>query len=332
MSWSRRKLLGSSVAFLSGCGSSLRHFPFHQGHPLSGSNGLQITYYSVGCFRLSWQNTAVLTDPFWSHLPFRQVAFGQTPSDPAQVDPYLSQLAQVQTVLVGHSHYDHVLDLPYVAPHLATDATLLGGQTLLHTLAPLALPLRMKAVNDGCANPQQNGQWLPLADGQIRVLPIASGHPNNYAFIHLWTDELTEDRSTPPIRASHFQEGRTFAFLVDFLDGPVIRHRVYIQTSSRGYPDGFFPQSILEEQPVDVALLAMDCANIEANGEDSIIDFLLPKTVIFCHWENFFRRKDQPPREIVKVNLTQLKRHFDADPRAQYIFPDWDTHYSFPQP
>ena len=183
---------------------------------------------------LSWRDTAVLTDPFWSHLPFRQIAFGKTPSDPKQVDPYLSDLAQVEAVLVGHSHYDHVLDLPYVAAHLAPNATVLGGNTLAHTLAPLALPLQMTPINDLCASPQKNGQWIPLANERIRVLPIASGHPNNYAFIHLWTDGLTKDRTRPPIRASHFQEGRTFAFLVDFFDGRNIQHRVYIQTSSRG--------------------------------------------------------------------------------------------------
>jgi L-ascorbate metabolism protein UlaG (beta-lactamase superfamily) len=299
---------------------------------MSDVPGLEITYYSVGCFLLRWRGVAILTDPFWSHLPLRQVAFGRTESDPSQVDAYLDDLSEVRAVLVGHSHYDHVLDLPYVAPHLAEDAQVFGSRTLAHTLAPLELPLDVQVMNPHVATPDQPGRWFSAAGGRIRVLPIASGHPNNYAFIHLFTERLREDRSAPPTHSSHFQEGITLAFLVDLMDddGQTIVHRIYVETSSRGWPDGFFPQSILDAHGVDVALLAMDCANIESRGGDSIIDYLQPTTVLFCHWENFFRTKDQAPREIVKVNLSRSKRWFENDPRLDYVFPYWDSRYFFP--
>ena len=326
----RRDLLLGSAALLTGCGGRLRRFPFSTG--AGSGDGLAITYFSVGCFLLEWRGLAVLTDPFFSHLSFVDVAIGAIASDPEQVDPYLHQLGAVQAVLVGHSHYDHVLDLPYIASSLQPGADVFGSQTLVHTLAPLALPLAFHPVNQLAATPEHSGQWQVSAGGRVRVLPIASGHPNNYAFIHLWTDRLTEDRATEPTRAADYQEGETFAFLVDFLDDAEIVHRVYVETSSRGYPDGFFPPEILAERPVDVALLAMDCANIEARGHDSIIDFLQPPTVIFCHWERFFRRKDRSPREITKVNLPQLYRWFEDDARFEYRFPAWDSRHVFPDP
>jgi len=318
------------MSLLAGCGSRLRRFPFSTGDPQA--DGMRITYFSVGCFLIEWRGLAVLTDPFWSHLPFGQVAFGSAGSDPAQVDPYLAQLSAVQAVLVGHAHYDHMLDLPYIASSLAPEAQVFGSRTLAHTLAPLSLPLRFNAVNEQVATPERPGQWQSAAGGRIRVLPIASGHPNNYAFIHMWTDRLTEDRVTAPTRASDFQEGETLAYLVDFLDGADIVHRIYVQTSSRGHPDGFFPAEILAERGVDVALLGMDCANIEARGGDSIIDFLQPTTVIFCHWERFFRSKEKSPREITKVNLPRLYRRLEADTRFEYRFPAWDSRHVFPDP
>ena len=330
MSATRRSLIAALPALI-GCGARLRRFPFDDGVAPS-DDGLQITYFSVGCFRLRWRGIALLTDPFWSHLPFGQVAFGRTDSDPAQVDAYLPGLSEVVAVMVGHAHYDHVLDLPYVAPHLSRGAQIFGSQTLAHTLAPLNLPLQFRPVNTQLATPERAGVWQTIADGRVRILPIASGHPNNSAFVHLWQDRLTTDRTEAPTRAVHFQEGETLAWLVDFLDGDTIAHRVYIQTSSRGWPDGFFPAELLNEREVDVALLAMDCANIEASGRDSIIDFLQPETVIFCHWERFFRPKSRTPREIVKVNLPKLHRWFEADPRAAWRFPGWDTHYTFPDP
>ncbi len=331
---SRRNLLGSTLLGLIGCGAPLRRFPFDQGDPQPTGSGLQVDFYGVTCFRLKWNNTAVLVDPFWTYLPLLKVGFGKTPSDPRQVDPYIEQLGDVQSVLVGHSHYDHVLDLPYVAEHLAPNTTVFCNQTLVHTLAPLNLPLQWQAMNQHRATSEQAGRWFLANDGKVRVMAIASGHPNNYAFFHMWPNKIHKDRNKPPTRASHFQEGITLAFLVDFLqpDGKTIAHRVYVQTSSRGHPDGFFPKRIVEERSVDVALLGMDCANIEASGAPSIIDFIEPKTVLFCHWENFFRDKSKPPREIVKVNLGSLKQHFDTDDRFDYRFPGWDTRHFFADP
>ena len=331
---SRRTFLAWSSAGIVGCGAPLRRFPFDQGDPTTNGSGLRVDFYGVTCFRLQWHDTAVLVDPFWTYLPLLQVGFGKTPSDPNQVDPYLAQMKDVQSVLVGHSHYDHVLDLPYVAPHLKPNTTVFCNQTLVHTLAPMDLPLRWQPMNTHSATPQRTGAWFSANDGKVRIMAIASGHPNNYAFFHMWPRKIQKDRTTPPTRAGHFQEGITLAFLVDFLnpDGETIAHRVYVQTSSRGHPDGFFPARVLDERGVDVALLGMDCANIEASGAPSIIDFIEPKTVLFCHWENFFRDKSKPPREIVKVNLHPLKRHFESDPRFDYRFPAWDTQYFFPDP
>ena len=328
----RRQFVMGSAAGLAGCGASLKRFPFDTGRTAPNDPGLDITFFGVACFVLRWRDTAVLVDPFFTIVPLLKVAFGRSESDPAQVDPHLPLLREVESVLVCHSHYDHVLDLPYVTPHLRPNPTVFGSQTLQHTLAPLDLPIHFEAVNERAASPDEAGTWLHANRGRVRVLPINSGHPNNYAFIHLWTDRLSTDRTTPPTRASDWQEGDTFAFLVDFLedDGDTIVHRVYVQTSSRGLPDGLFPLSLLDERGVDVALLAMDCANTAARGQPSIIDAIAPRTVIFCHWENFFRSKDKPPREIVKVNVPALKRWFEADPRREYLFPAWNGRFQFP--
>lgn len=334
VSIARRRFLIGAAAALGGCGSSLKRFPFDHHRESAEGPGLEIVYFGVACFVLRWRDTAVLIDPFFTIVPPLKVAFGRTVSDPSQVDPHLHQLAKVESVLVCHSHYDHVLDLPYVTPHLQPDPIVFGSRTLQHTLEPLQLPIQFSTVNPHAATSDHPGQWLSANRGKVRVLPIASGHPNNYAFIHVWTDRLTADRSEPPTRASHWQEGETFAFLVDFLDdttGSVV-HRVYVQTSSRGLPDGLVPEAVLAHKPVDVALLGMDCANYASRGEPSIIDVLQPRTTLFCHWDNFFRSKRKPPREIVKVNLPKLKRWFDDDDRGEFLFPGWNSRFHFPDP
>ena len=326
---SRRQLVAGLLS-MTACHRSLKDFPFSPNR--TAGEGLEVTYFSVGCLRLRFGNRSILTDPFFSHLPFAQVAFGKTVSDPEQYGPYLKEVEGTDVVLVGHSHYDHVLDLPVVAPVLAPHAKILGSRTLFHTYATSDLPRPIVTVNEHVATPEKKGSWIYIPEQHIRILPILSDHPTQYLFIHLFTEKLTADRESPPERAGDFQEGITIAYLVDFLhpETGAIQCRTYIQTSSTGYPAGYFPAEIRDQHPVSVAVLAMDCANKLAKGEKSIADFLQPSAVVFCHWEDFFRPKTEAPKEIVRVDLHQLRKRLPSTAEREYIFPFWDRKYVFP--
>ena len=327
--FSRREFAFGVTSLLAGCGASLARFPFDMHAPGPARLNLEVTFYGVGCFRISYKGVDVLSDPFWSYLPIRQLVFGDTLPDPEQVDPYLPELADVQTVLVGHNHYDHNLDLPYVAPHLHSDAVIVGSNTMVHTFAPSGIARPMVGLNETLTTPDHQGKWWMHPSKKLRVLPILSAHPKQYLFIHLFRDVLEQDRATPPEQLNDYQEGITLAFLVDYLDDTgAVERRVYIQTSSTGYPAGFFPKEILAERPVDVALLAMDCANLEMQDRNTILDFLEAPVVLFCHWEDFFRRKDQTPREIVKVNLPKARRYFQNTETTTYLFPGFDSTFA----
>ena len=170
---SRRHFLISSLGCTTACASSLQNFPFDQ-QAQRNRLGLQIQFYGVGCFRISYNGFDVLSDPFFSYLPFSQVAFGKIQSDPKQVDPYLPQLQNVKMVVVGHNHYDHNLDLAYITPHLHAQAVIAGSKTLKHTFAPLNLNRNIVDVNSYVAQHKEMGKWYYHPNGQIRILPILS--------------------------------------------------------------------------------------------------------------------------------------------------------------
>lgn len=311
------------------CGGRLSTFPFSTGFGRL-NEGVHVRFVGVGCFVVHFDGIGLLTDPFWSHLPLGKVAFGTIAPDPEQIEPYLPDLQHVQAVLVGHGHYDHVLDLPYVVSKLHPAATIIGSQTLKHTFAPMKLPRKWAVVNEHAATPDHPGTPLSLAGGRLRIRAIRSEHPNQYMGFHLFKHALSEERTEPPTRVKHYQEGMTLAYLVDWLsDEGMVKKRVYIQTSSTGYPAGFFPEAVLKEHSVDVALLPMDCANLQMKGVPTIIDFLRPTRVVFCHWEDFFRPKTKPPREIVKVNLPKLRESVHFSDRSRFFFPIWDSEYFF---
>lgn len=308
-------------------------FPTPSETPPEGDSYLEIQYFSVGCFKLKYGESALLTDPFWTHLPALKVMFGKVLPDSAQIEPYLPPLDDIDGVLVCHAHYDHVLGLPYISPRLPFNAPVIGSKTMRHTLAPFHLPQPIVEANPVMATPNAAGQFIPLDEGRIRVLPVKAGHPNHLLFIHLWNQELTEDRKDIPTRGRHYQEGVTLGFLIDFLspDGQNIEKRVFFQSSSTPYPAGFFPREILKEKSVDVALLGRDFFEMELNGERNAMPWIGAETVILCHWENFFKPKSEgiSPKLVQKYadQIRELQVRQADGPR--YILPTWDGKYYF---
>ena len=148
---SRRKALLGSAGLLTACGAKLHQFPFDLG---SGTaNGLQATYFSVGCTLISYGGKSVLTDPFWSHIPLRAVATKPLVHDREEIDKHRSKLKNVVAVLVGHGHYDHCLDLGQVTDDLREDAVIYGSQTLDRIFAKSNLSKPIIPVNDMTATP-----------------------------------------------------------------------------------------------------------------------------------------------------------------------------------
>lgn len=324
-----RRAFVVGAAGLTGCGASLATFPFDAGGGPAGPLGLELRFFSVTCALLRVGDISVLVDPFFTHAPFPRVALGRLGPDPAAVAPHLDQLGDTRAVLVGHSHYDHVMGLSAVDPALHPDAEILGTRTLRHVYAAAELTHPIVPLDGWAATPTRAGTWWRHSSGRLRILPIASGHPTQYLFFHLFKRSLLRDARHAPRRAADWQEGPTLAFLIDFLDEDGITARVYVETSSRGYPDGFFPRSLLAERGVDLAIVSMDVANREMASGDSVLHLVDPPIVAFNHYEDFFSPKDEPPREIVKVDLPETKAFFEARGDRRYLFPAWDSVFRF---
>lgn len=329
----RRALLGSLLGTL-GCGASLANFPF-DGRPIETAlepptdDVLEVVFFSVACFMVSWRGIRILTDPFFTVYPLESVIFERILPDAnasAIATPYLPD---VRGVLVGHSHYDHCLDLVPIASRLHPDARIFGSQTLAHLFAgePLARPIDV--ANPHLATADSPGRWMMHPSRHLRVLPIRSQHPDNIPGIHVWKRTLSRDQDKPLSRASQYQEGATLAFLVDWLDDTGrVTARIYIENSTTGPPAGLAPPVQLHEHPIDLAILGMDTANLLAQGRPSILDHIDPTHVMYCHWSDFFRDPSMTPREIVKVDLPAIRktlmRRTDG---AQHLIPGFRTRH-----
>jgi hypothetical protein len=107
-----------------------------------------------------------------------------------------------------------------------------------------------------------------------------------------------------------------------------IAHRIYIQTSTAGYPSGTFPRALLKNRGVDVAVVSMDTCKAVARSKPSILDFVDPNEVFFGHWDNFFKIKSDTPHEVPKSNLNKLYKYYQGANDRIYRCPAMDsTHF-----
>ena len=90
------------------------------------------------------------------------------------MDRLLPTVEDVEMVLVGHSHYDHLLDVPYVMQKYAMNAVVYGSKTMGHIMAAAVDKSRIITVDTHAAKGRTPGQWIYNQGRTIRFMAIAS--------------------------------------------------------------------------------------------------------------------------------------------------------------
>lgn len=264
--------------------------------------GLKVTYLGTAGYILDVDGKRIATAPFASNSnPFQQL--GITPHA-ERIDARVPDMPDVEWVLLGHTHYDHALDLPYLASKQLRNATLIGSTTMTHLLAPVVPKSRMKAVDGQWATAAAPGQWLYSTDRKVRILPLESDHAPHILGLKVTSSrKLTEDLTELPSFSLFWPEGETLAYLIDFLtpEGKV-RYRIFYQDSASSPGKGHIPTlSGDEAAPVDLALLvAPSFAQVE-NYPEHMLGNLKPRHVVAGHWESFLFGANEPPASPIPL-------------------------------
>lgn len=275
-----------------------------------------ITYLGVGGFMIEHRGAVLLTAPFFTNpsiddvsptnklRPWRRKRHRVQP-DTMIIERLLPRAADhASMLLVGHAHYDHLLDVPYVARARAKRATIVGSPTMRHILMgdPTLRrePQRVIAIDSvSAASIERAGTWMESDDDVFRVMAIHADHaptlPTGYRYAH---GRVDRDRDTLPVWADDWKDGETYAYLIDVLEPATrrVRLRIYYQDAPNTPPLGFPPRSVLAEHGIDVAILCgATASNIRgAAVPDSLVAYLRPRYVIVGHWESFFRPQTLP--------------------------------------
>jgi L-ascorbate metabolism protein UlaG (beta-lactamase superfamily) len=246
--------------------------------------GVRFRWLGVAGVEIRAQGCTLAIDPYLTRIPFRSLWFGRVRSSAELVARHLPQC---DFLLLGHAHFDHILDAPALLRQ--TGALALGSANSCRLLSVCGVPPeRIRQVNPG-DRLELFDLGLPLAgerergrgDGlRLEVYPVAPhslpGFRPGPLAPHL----------RPPLRARDYRMDRVLAYLLE-----VGEQRLLFDL-----PEGRLPPG-----PIDV-LFAPPLPGGRAQDDErlaAVLAALRPRLFVPIHWDDMWQPLAQPVRPLL---------------------------------
>lgn len=312
--------LSVCVIFLAGCctipGSKLEFF-YSGKCNTEDKNSIRFVYLGAGGYLISRGEDKILLSPFFSNPGLLRVGLGRVSPKKDIIDKYLPDVSDVKAILVAHPHYDHLMDVPYIAEKYAQNAVIYGNKTMDYIIEKCFPHLagRVETLNEKAGGKNKPGEWTRIPNTNIRIMAVNSKHAPHFLFFHmLGKKKLTKLPKRCPTRARHWRIGQPFTYIIDFLAGPEENaptvFRIHYQDAATNSPVGFPPAGV---ENIDMAILCAPSFEEVLDYPESFLRRTCPKHIIVGHWENFFRSYEKPPRTVpftdVQWFIRLVKKH-----------------------
>lgn len=234
---------------------------------------MKIKYLGISalCFN-DGQNT-IFFDPCLSRPSLKELVLSKLQSQPELVDEVLQavHIDQVSAIFVSHSHYDHALDLGYLAQKF--EAQVYGSKSTLNIARGAKIP-------EDCLTQFEKNTDYQLGQFTIRVLP--SVHSRPFFFNNNLGQEI--ERALPlPARAGQFKEGGSYDFLLKN------QGHSFLIRPSFGYLPGELKNIHADYLFLGTTTLSRENQAHQIRFFKETIDQVKPKVVVPLHWDNFTR-------------------------------------------
>ncbi|MFK8037284.1 MAG: MBL fold metallo-hydrolase [Crocinitomicaceae bacterium] len=294
---------------------------------------IAITYLGCGGFSIKRNDNTVLIDPFFTNPgPLKGAGVCKMKTKTEKVSIGMANIPNfvnenVAAILVSHSHYDHLMDVPYVYDRYTNPGETeiycsQSSKNMINGVGKIEAE-KITTLNYETSSVNQIGDRFFLAEGSIRITPILSEHAPHYKSIKMFEgDAKPKHKYTEPLdrsRAGWWKEGETYAFLIDFLsptNSDSIEFRIFLQSSAANPQNGWLHPDLKVEHPVNLALLGIASFDYVDHYPESLIDHLEPEKLVLCHWEDFFKKYDR--KKPKRVRATKVR---EAIRRVALVYP-----------
>lgn len=267
-------------------------------HPLS------IRYLGVAALDIHYKGQRILTDPFYSpQTLWKIISIDKYRSNPDSIKKALGPYQKnVNAVLVGHGHYDHLADLPAIKNFLTDDAMIISSLTSSNMIAPVYSEKNKQPITK-----EQTNKWFHIANGWVRVKAEFSEHAPQVFNYNFAEETVTEPREKLPRYIWSWKQGKNLSYVVDFLteaNTDKVYKRLFLQTSASNFPMGYQP--ITDGVNVDAMFVAAASFDNVDNYPAGLLTNYQPKEAFLIHWEDFFKPWLDEPSALSTIDFDEL--------------------------
>lgn len=259
------------------------------------AQNLEILYLGTAGFVLKSPNRIIALDPYISRPSLWTTLSKPLLSNTALIEQLIPQ---ADDVLIGHAHYDHILDAPQLCHN--TGARLIGSTASIMVGRAAGLPETQLVETQGREN-IQCGNW------QVRGLPSVHGKAA-FGRIPLPGD-MTEPPPWPP-RFYHLKHGLVLNWLVD------TGHLKIVHIDSAD-----FIEAELTGIQADIVCLCAIGRQYRPNYVKDVVRLLKPKWIIPCHWDSMVTPIHDTPDLLPQVNMPDLIKEIRAAGCEAVVLP-----------
>lgn len=240
---------------------------------------VSLRWLGAGGFTFRVGKRMLAVDPYLTRIPFAQTWIGRVRPD----EPLAAlALPWCDCILVSHSHFDHLSDVPAIAKR--TGAVAVGSANTCRLLALLGVPARQILE-------VRPGDSLSISGFEIEVMPAA--HPRLPGF----GPGPLAARLAPPLRAREYRMDVCLSFRVR-------AGMISLLTDTGG--------ACVEGARADILLAS------PRHKSAALARLLLqvrPRLVVPCHWENIWRPLSRPVRPMLSAPALAVPPSRLMDPR-----------------
>ena len=272
-----------------------------------GLNGqVNLKYLGTAGWKINDDKITILIDPYISRVKLgtghpddkRKTVLR---SDYYESDSNLidSLIDKVDFILVHHSHFDHLADVPYIAKK--TGAKVIGTETTINILKAYDIPTEQ-------LYPVKGGEDYQFENFSVRVIPSIHSALNDKHYI-----DSREYKKPPkaPLKVSEFIEGGSLMFLARFDS-----HKILTMGSMN-----FVERELYGIKP-DILLAGVNQSQLGLyNYNQRLINVTnKPKYIIPTHWDNFRLPYSFSQESSIDLKLIPFKKDVEIlSPNSQVL-------------
>ncbi len=275
------------------------------------SSPLNLKFLGTAGWELSNDSVTILVDPYISRIKLGtgpSISKEDNRKSYIRTDYYESDtllinkiIGKVDYILVHHSHFDHLSDVPYIAKK--TGAKVIGTETTTNIL-------RAYGISDDQLYTVKGGEDYQFDDFSVRVIPSLHSALGKKKYFDSRT--YTQPPKAP-LQIKDFIEGGSLNFYIRFEN-----HKVLTAGSMN-----FIEREIQGLQP-DIILPGVNFSRLEIyNYTERLMKATnFPKIVIPAHWDNFRvpygYSQESALEKKIKPFIEEVKA---ASPASKVIIP-----------